>query len=161
MFILDLAQIPFDKLAEIQQKVGMKVFHQTLRGAEKKKVATKGLARKSSQDRYDDDDSEEEDSEEDSEEEERRPKNKMDKLRDAMNKEKKERKVIEKRADKNRYGLKILRWIVHLLIGGAIIERTMAPNISAPCAMCHLGQWKLDPRSQLDGSVKSWRSPAL
>ncbi|KAF9137572.1 rRNA biogenesis protein rrp36 [Mortierella sp. GBA39] len=97
----NLAQIPFDKLAEIQQKVGMKVFHQTLRGAEKKKVATKGLARKASQDRYDDD-SEDEDSEEDSEEEERRPKNKMDKLRDAMNKEKKERKFIEKRADKNR-----------------------------------------------------------
>ncbi|KAF8938380.1 rRNA biogenesis protein rrp36 [Haplosporangium gracile] len=98
----NLAQIPFDKLAEIQQKVGMKVFHQTLRGAEKKKVATKGLARKASQDRYDDDDSEEDDSEEESEEEDRRPKNKIDKLRNAMNKEKKERKVIEKRADKNR-----------------------------------------------------------
>ncbi|KAG0252859.1 rRNA biogenesis protein rrp36 [Linnemannia exigua] len=99
----NLAQIPFDKLAEIQQKVGMKVFHQTLRGAEKKSVATKGLQRKS-QDRYDDDDSEEdsEEDEEDSEEEERRPKNKMDKLRNAMNKDKKERKIIEKRADKNR-----------------------------------------------------------
>lgn len=113
MSILDLAQIPFDKLAEIQQKVGMKVFHQTLRGTEKKKVATKGLARKASQDRYDDDDdSEEEDNEDESEEEERRPKNKMDKLRDAMNREKKERKVIEKRADKNRYDLRSQRWNV-------------------------------------------------
>lgn len=100
---VDLAQIPFDKLAEIQQKVGMKVFHQTLRGAEKKKVATKGLQRKASQDRYDDDNSDEEDDSEEDSEEERRPKNKMDKLRNAMNKEKKERKVIEKRADKNRY----------------------------------------------------------
>ncbi|KAF9098531.1 rRNA biogenesis protein rrp36 [Mortierella sp. GBA35] len=96
----NLSQIPFDKLAEIQQKVGMKVFHQTLRGAEKKKVATKGLQRKPAQDRYDDDDSEEESEEE--EEEQRQPKNKMDKLRNAMNKDKKERKVVEKRADRNR-----------------------------------------------------------
>lgn len=160
MFILDLAQIPFDKLAEIQQKVGMKVFHQTLRGTEKKKVATKGLARKASQDRYDDD-SEEEDSEDASEEEERRPKNKMDKLRDAMNREKKERKVIEKRADKNRYDLRSLSWNVHIFTVGVIIERVMAPNISAPCVTYHVGQWRLDQRSQLEGSVKSWRSPAL
>ena len=159
MLISDLAQIPFDKLAEIQQKVGMKVFHQTLRGTEKKKVATKGLARKASQDRYDDD-SEEEESEEESEEE-RRPKNKMDRLRDAMNKEKKERKVIEKRADKNRYDLRSLSWNVYLLTSGVIIERVMVSNISAQRAMHHVGQWRLDQRSQLDGSVKSWRSPAL
>ncbi|KAG0247180.1 hypothetical protein BG011_001897 [Mortierella polycephala] len=94
----NLSQIPFDKLAEIQQKVGMKVFHQTIRGSEKKKAATKGVQR-SSRVAQDDDDSEEED---ESDEDDRKPKNKMDKLRNAMNKDKKERRVIEKRADKNR-----------------------------------------------------------
>ncbi|KAF8975472.1 rRNA biogenesis protein rrp36 [Entomortierella lignicola] len=99
----NLSQIPFDKLAEIQQKLGMKVFHQTLRGSEKKKVATKGLQRKGQT--YDDDDSEEDgsdESEDDEDEDDRKPRNKMDKLRDAMNKEKKQRKIIQRRNDKNK-----------------------------------------------------------
>ncbi|KAF9171242.1 rRNA biogenesis protein rrp36 [Mortierella sp. AD011] len=101
----NLSQIPFDKLAEIQQKVGMKVFHQTLRGSEKKKVATKGLPRKGQTYDDDDDDSEEDDSddsEDDDSEDDRKPKNKMDKLRDAMNKEKQQRKIVQKRNDKNK-----------------------------------------------------------
>ncbi|KAF9113331.1 rRNA biogenesis protein rrp36 [Mortierella sp. AM989] len=99
----NLSQIPFDKLAEIQQKLGMKVFHQTLRGSEKKTMATKGLQRKGQT--YDDDDSDEDgsdDSEDDDSEDDRKPKNKMDKLRDAMNKEKRQRKIIQKRNDKNK-----------------------------------------------------------
>ncbi|KAF9186156.1 rRNA biogenesis protein rrp36 [Haplosporangium sp. Z 767] len=100
----NLSQIPFDKLAEIQQKVGMKVFHQTIRGSEKKKVVTKGVQRSSRVARDDDDSDEDEDEsdEDESGEEDRNPKNKMDKLRNAMNKDKKERRIIEKRADKNR-----------------------------------------------------------
>lgn len=97
----DLSQIPFDKLAEIQQKLGMKVFHQTIRGTEKKKAATKGLQRKQANSYSDDEESEEED---DSEEEEQKPKGKMDRLREAMNKDKdkKQRKVVERRNDKNK-----------------------------------------------------------
>ncbi|KAF9387664.1 rRNA biogenesis protein rrp36 [Podila verticillata] len=96
----NLSQIPFDKLAEIQQKLGMKVFHQTLRGTEKKKAATKGLQRKQTNS-YSDDEDESEEEENDSEEEER-PKGKMDRLREAMNKDKKQRKVVERRNDKNK-----------------------------------------------------------
>ncbi|KAF9318021.1 rRNA biogenesis protein rrp36 [Podila horticola] len=97
----NLSQIPFDKLAEIQQKLGMKVFHQTIRGTEKKKAATKGLQRKQANSYSDDEESEEED---DSEEEEQKPKGKMDRLREAMNKDKdkKQRKVVERRNDKNK-----------------------------------------------------------
>ncbi|KAG0336313.1 rRNA biogenesis protein rrp36 [Podila humilis] len=98
----NLSQIPFDKLAEIQEKLGMKVFHQTLRGAEKKKSATKGLHRKQTNS-YSDNEEDSEDNGNDSEEEEKqKPKGKMDKLRDAMNKEKKQRKIIERRNDKNK-----------------------------------------------------------
>ncbi|KAI8355275.1 hypothetical protein B0O80DRAFT_40073 [Mortierella sp. GBAus27b] len=99
----NLAQIPFDKLSEIQQKVGMKVFHQTLRGSEKKKATPKGSQQKGRS--YDDDGSEddEEDSDDESDDEDTQsPKSKLDKLRGAMNKEKRERKVIERRTDKNR-----------------------------------------------------------
>ncbi|KAG0035272.1 rRNA biogenesis protein rrp36 [Podila clonocystis] len=97
----NLSQIPFDKLAEIQQKLGMKVFHQTLRGTEKKKAATKGLQRKQTNS-YSDDEEVSEDEEDDSEEEEAKPKGKMDRLREAMNKDKKQRKVVERRNDKNK-----------------------------------------------------------
>ncbi|KAG0090479.1 rRNA biogenesis protein rrp36 [Podila epicladia] len=96
----NLSQIPFDKLAEIQQKLGMKVFHQTLRGTEKKKAATKGLQRKQVNNYMDDEEESEE--EDDSEEEEQKPKGKMDRLREAMNKDKKQRKVVERRNDKNK-----------------------------------------------------------
>ncbi|KAF9384864.1 rRNA biogenesis protein rrp36 [Podila verticillata] len=96
----NLSQIPFDKLAEIQEKLGMKVFHQTLRGTEKKKAATKGLQRKQTNS-YSDDEDESEEEEDDSEEEER-PKGKMDRLREAMNKDKKQRKIVERRNDKNK-----------------------------------------------------------
>lgn len=78
----------------------MKVFHQTLRGTEKKKAATKGLQRKQTNS-YSDDEDESEEEENDSEEEER-PKGKMDRLREAMNKDKKQRKVVERRNDKNK-----------------------------------------------------------
>ncbi|KAG0020593.1 rRNA biogenesis protein rrp36 [Podila clonocystis] len=97
----NLSQIPFDKLAEIQQKLGMKVFHQTLRGTEKKKAATKGLQRKQANS-YSDDEEVSEDEEDDSEEDEQKPKGKMDRLREAMNKDKKKRKVVERRNDKNK-----------------------------------------------------------
>lgn len=100
--MVDLSQIPFDKLAEIQQKLGMKVFHQTLRGTEKKKTATKGLQRKQANS-YSDDEEQSEEEEDDSEEEEQKPKGKMDRLREAMNKDKKQqRKVVERRNDKNK-----------------------------------------------------------
>ncbi|KAF9575421.1 rRNA biogenesis protein rrp36 [Mortierella alpina] len=98
----NLSQIPFDKLAEIQQKLGMKVFHQTLRGSEKKKAPTKGLQRQKSRAAQGESDDDEEESDEDDSEEERKPTSKMDKLRNAMNKDKKERKIIQKRTDKNR-----------------------------------------------------------
>lgn len=82
----------------------MKVFHQTLRGSEKKKAPTKGLQRQKSRAAQgeSDDDEDEDESDEDDSEEERKPKSKMDKLRNAMNKDKKERKIIQKRTDKNR-----------------------------------------------------------
>lgn len=98
---LDLAQIPFDKLSEIQQKVGMRVFHQTLRGSEKKKAATKGSQRTNRS--YDDDSEDDDMSEEDtSDEEEQQSKSKVNKLRDAMNRGKEQRKIIQRRNDKNK-----------------------------------------------------------
>ncbi|KAI1320921.1 rRNA biogenesis protein rrp36 [Mortierella claussenii] len=104
----NLSQIPFDKLAEIQQKVGMKAFHQTLRGSERKKTpSTKGPQRKSQAYDNDSEDDDEDDSEDDSDsadghDRKTTTKAKLDKLRETMDKERKQRKMVEKRSDKNR-----------------------------------------------------------
>ncbi|KAF9168617.1 rRNA biogenesis protein rrp36 [Actinomortierella ambigua] len=98
----NLSQIPFDKLAEIQQKVGIKAFQKTLRGQSKGQGAAKSS--KSKKPAYSDDSDDDESDSDDSDDGQpsvRSSGGKMDRLL-AMGKEKRGRKSIAKRDNKNR-----------------------------------------------------------
>ncbi|KAF9970531.1 rRNA biogenesis protein rrp36 [Actinomortierella ambigua] len=97
----NLSQIPFDKLAEIQQKVGIKAFQKTLRGGSKGQGAAKSSKSKRPVESDGDSDSDESDSDDSGNEQPRGRAGKMDRLL-AMGKEKRERKTIAKRDNKNR-----------------------------------------------------------
>ncbi|KAG0237269.1 rRNA biogenesis protein rrp36 [Actinomortierella wolfii] len=96
----NLSQIPFDKLAEIQQKVGMKAFQKTMRGPSKSQGGTKASKSKRLPD-SDDEDEDDSDGSEDDQPHTRSAGGKMDRLL-AMGKEKREKKAVAKRENKNR-----------------------------------------------------------
>ncbi|KAF9583982.1 rRNA biogenesis protein rrp36 [Lunasporangiospora selenospora] len=96
----NLAQIPFDKLADIQQKVGMKAFRQSIRGPDQKPAPKKGRAARAP---VSDDESDEDDEDDSSDDDNQSSgKGKLDKLRQAIGKDKKDKKSIQRREDKNR-----------------------------------------------------------